>query len=285
MPADLGRVPVPYKSHRKTTEDLPWILWRAVRQHGLQEQFSAAQHATQINPCWLIRIECPVTLLFDETSAMMAMPAVMTSARQKLVQELFLMVSNRSDDDFVIDQARDLANPAKKEQAAAALWNKYHQRLESLIAMNLDQRLRARVATSSVAQEAWRSFYSELEAGRAEFRDLGGVFALLWDIARKKLISRVRRVTGAGRDLNREQDVADREFEARTVEPLAQLIAKEAIESFDEEDEELRDVLELMLHGFKAKVIAQHLGISEPAVRRRIERIRARFRAIKSDED
>ena len=194
------------------------------------------------------------------------------------------MASENSTDTNLTDQARDLADPAKKEQAAAAFWIKYHQRLEALIAVNLAKRLRARVATSSIAQEAWQSFFAELEAGRGEFHDREGVFALLWKIAHDKLIDRVRHETAQMRDLDREQDVLDHELEAKTIEPLAQLIAKETIECFDEDNEddgELRYVLALMLSGFKAKEIAEQLGISEPAVRRRIERIRARFRLLK----
>lgn len=136
------------------------------------------------------------------------------------------MARNNPDYDIATDLtlAHNLANPARRDAAVEALWQKYHRRIKAMITSHLTQRLQGKVSPDSVEQEAWRSLFSESEAGRAEVHDSDGVFPLLWDIARKKLISHVRRESAPKRGAGCVEKLPEDDLAANAIQPISQLI-------------------------------------------------------------
>lgn len=215
----------------------------------------------------------------------------------------------------VTRQGREIRNPEKREAAACKLWESFDHRLRAMIAASIAPRFRGNVPEEDVAQEAFRSLFSELEAGRVEFEDREELFALLSDIAKKKRVSHVRREAaekrGAGaiqqcngEELNRgvkpiPSDEDRRDYvqpvplpENPKVEPESyydlnplQLKLKDmepmvqllGREAFECLPPELRRVLELYMQRYAREEIANDLGITKRAVDRKIARIREKW--------
>jgi DNA-directed RNA polymerase specialized sigma24 family protein len=156
---------------------------------------------------------------------------------------------------------------ARDPAAADRLVREFFPRLVALVRSRTAGRLRARIDDEGVANSALKSFLLRNADDPYELGDWGDTWSLLAEIALCKLAGQVRRHTRQARDLSREQpidgfDVADRQpgpEDAVVVEDLLDWLSagRSPVE---------RAVVELSLHGYPVREVAEALGLSERTV-------------------
>jgi RNA polymerase sigma factor (sigma-70 family) len=170
------------------------------------------------------------------------------------------------------------------QEAAAALFHRYAERLVALARSRLSTRLAPRFDPEDVVQSAYRSFFAGARAGRYELTHGADLWKLLVSITLHKLHHQVRRNTAGKRAVGREQSMMESDL---TSEIAAQLLAQgpspiEAVTLTDEVEQLMRQlapldrrVLEMRLQGYNLEEIAQQTRRSERTVSRTLERIKA----------
>jgi len=181
--------------------------------------------------------------------------------------------------------------------AAAAVYNRFGQRLIGLARCRLDQRLRQKVDPEDVVQSAFKSFFPRHAAGQYDGYDLhdwDNLWGLLVLITLRKCSRKVDHFFGPKHDLRREvqpiapQDSSASDWDLLAAGPtpaeevqLADLV--EQVMSGLEPRE--RQVVQLRLQGYSAAEIAELIGRSEFMVQYILKRIRKQLEWLRDGEE
>lgn len=172
---------------------------------------------------------------------------------------------------------------AGDERAAAAIYDRYAERLLALARRRLSRKVAARVDPDDVVQSAYRSFFLRAKGGQYTLGRSGELWRLLAGIALHKLLKQVRRHTAGRRSVKREAaagalppgalELACRE---PTPEQAASLADELALVFADLQPVE-RTIFELRLQGCELREIAAQTGKSDRTARRVLAEIKRRL--------
>jgi DNA-directed RNA polymerase specialized sigma24 family protein len=161
--------------------------------------------------------------------------------------------------------------------AQQQLWNRYFIRLTALARTRLTGAPQRDADEEDVVLSAFNSFFSAARAGRfPELHDRTGLWPLLVKITARKAINQVKRQQAKKRSSNVEEQVVDI---AHLVgdEPTPQFaaeVAEQVQRLLGQLDAELRTVAVMKLEGFTNVEIADHFGVVERSIARKLARIR-----------
>lgn len=174
------------------------------------------------------------------------------------------------------------------EDAAAALWNRYFERLVRLAQRKLPGSLRRSRDEEDIALSAFHSFVAGVRDDR--FPDLAGpenLWGLLIVLTSRKATAHLRkqqRQKRGGGQVRGESvfgDDSDRglgieEVGGRGASPELSVELAEATEALFErlDDDQLREIAVMRMEGYRVEEIATELNVSKRAVERRLQLIR-----------
>jgi len=180
--------------------------------------------------------------------------------------------------------------------AAAAIYNRFGQRLIALARCRLDQRLRQKVDPEDVVQSAFKSFFPRHAAGQYDGYDLGdweNLWGLLVVITLRKCSRKVDHFFGPKHDLRREvrpsapQDSSASDWDLLAAGPtpaeevqLADLV-EEILSGLDSREQL---VVQMRLQGYTAAEIAVQIERSEFMVQYILKRIRKQLEWLRDQE-
>ena len=180
-----------------------------------------------------------------------------------------------SEQESVTHWLRQLA--ADDDSAAQQqLWNRYFARLTALARARLAGAPQRVADEEDVVLSVFNSFFSAAKAGRfPALHDRTGLWPLLVQITARKAINEVKRQQAKKRSSNAEmvQDVAQLVGDEPTPEFAAE-IAEQVDCMLRQLDAELCKIATMKLEGFTNVEIAEHFGIVERSVVRKLSRIR-----------
>lgn len=175
---------------------------------------------------------------------------------------------------------------AGDEQAAAALFARYAEKLLARVRSQLSARLAARLDPEDITQSAWRSFFAGARADRYVFERSGDLWHLLAVIALHKLQRHVQYHTAAKRAVAREQPGAS---DSQLFGLPAAVIARdpepaEAAAVVDELEHVLNDLkplhqqmIQMRLQGYSLAEIALATQRSLRLIKRVLQDLRGRL--------
>lgn len=170
---------------------------------------------------------------------------------------------------------------AGDDRAAAAVFDRYVERLLAMVRQRIGPKLRRRIDADDVVQSAYRSFFVHAEQGEYHLDEAGDLWRLLASIALHKLYGQVEKHTAARRSITREEaadgSVANRNeapeptaAEVVAVTEQLQLISKRLTP-------DQQAVLFAHLQGDTAETIAAKLQKSPRTIRRLLAEAREVF--------
>ncbi|OAI38639.1 hypothetical protein AYO40_06465 [Planctomycetaceae bacterium SCGC AG-212-D15] len=169
------------------------------------------------------------------------------------------------------------------QDAAAALFRRYAERLIGLARSRLSARLNGRVDPEDVVQSAFRSFFVETREGRHDFEHGGDLWRLLVTMTLHKVQHQVERHTAGKRAVQREQafggedSLLGLQAEVLTREPsVVEAVAlADELEALMQGLEPLqRRMLELRLQGHNLEEIAVQTHRSQRTVCRVLDQVK-----------
>lgn len=179
------------------------------------------------------------------------------------------------DHESVTHWLRQLA--AEDDSAAQQrLWNRYFARLTALARARLAGAPRRVADEEDVVLSVFKSFFSAAKAGRfPALHDRTGLWPLLVQITARKAINQVKRQQAKKRSSGAETggDVALLAGDEPTPEFAAE-VAEQVDRMLGQLDDELQKIATMKLEGFTNAEIAEHFGIVERSVVRKLSRIR-----------
>jgi eukaryotic-like serine/threonine-protein kinase len=169
------------------------------------------------------------------------------------------------------------------EDAAAAVFERYAQRLTRLARTRLAAKLASRIDPEDVVLSAYRSFFVAARQGRFDVERGGDLWRLLVEVTLHKLYRQAEHHLARRRSVEREEaagksagiDVAFVEKDPTPDEAVA--AADELEATLRQLSDEGRSIVELRLQGYELMEIAERLGCSERTVRRRLNEARRLF--------
>ena len=169
---------------------------------------------------------------------------------------------------------------AGKGEAAAAIFDRYVERLLALARTRIGSKLRRRIDPEDVVQSAYRSFFLHAQDGEFQLDRSGDLWRLLASITLNKLYGQIEKQTAAKRSINREvaEDAALAGLAAR--EPtIADVIAvaEQLTLILDGLTADERFVLMATLQRQRPGEIAETIGKSERTVRRLVAQAKREF--------
>jgi RNA polymerase sigma-70 factor, ECF subfamily len=179
------------------------------------------------------------------------------------------------------------------QDAAAAVFRRYAERLIGLARSNLDPRTRAKVDPEDVVQSAYRSFFTRHDAGRYDVSSWDNLWSLLTVITVRKCLNQIARFRADCRDVAAEVAM-DAQPQAGNVlgavinrDPTASEAAVliETVEQLMSERNSVdRTMIELSLQGYSVQEISEKVDCSERTVRRLRERVRDELVRMNSEK-
>ena len=169
------------------------------------------------------------------------------------------------------------------EQAAAALFQRYANRLIALARSRLSGKLAGRIDPEDVVQSVYRSFFAEARAGRYELERVGDLWRLLVAITLHKLNDQVKRNSSGKRSVNRERTFGGEDslfglqahLRAREPSPVEAAALADAVEQIMQGLEPAeRSMVVLRLQGYNIFEIAAETPCGERTVYRVLKRVR-----------
>ncbi|MAT67952.1 MAG: hypothetical protein CMJ58_00330 [Planctomycetaceae bacterium] len=191
----------------------------------------------------------------------------------------------------LLSQAQGGSNEAREE-----LFRRYQQRVLAAVRMRLGQRLRRKIESWDIVQEAMADAFQRIDA--FEFRTEGAFLKLVNQIVENRIRDAAGHWGAQRRCLDRETPLdadgsrgnAPINWVAETDAPTPSKIAalnedlsqlEQAMDQLGEGSEEQRDLLiAVKLEGRTYRELATELGISEDAVRMRVNRAMDSLTAI-----
>jgi RNA polymerase sigma-70 factor (ECF subfamily) len=174
----------------------------------------------------------------------------------------------------------------RSEEAAAAIVNRFTQRLIALARGRLEARVRRKVGPEDVVQSVYRSFFRRHADGQFRIEDWDGLWAMLTVITVRKCANCNQFFRADKRDVRREADMsappgrAGPAWEAPSREPTpeeAAMLAETVAGLMGELGARARDILALSLQGYTTEEIGEQLGRARRTVRRVRERVKNRL--------
>lgn len=183
--------------------------------------------------------------------------------------------------DFGSRQSAELFDELRHgaSDAAAAIFERYAERLTRLARSKLAAKLAARVDPEDIVMSAYRSFFVAARDGRFEVERGGDLWRLLVEITLHKLYRQAEHHGAQRRSVRREQrskNAADFESIAgREPMPAEAMIAAEELEAvLSRLPDRGRTIAELRLQGYLVEEIAATIGCSTRTVRRWLDELR-----------
>lgn len=167
------------------------------------------------------------------------------------------------------------------DAAATELFERFSQRLASLVQSRLSRKLARRLDAEDVVSSAYRSFFVRARDGQFSVDEPGDLWRLLAQMTLNKLYRGAARHNADRRSLNREQhDVFNQPnqiADVATAPELEVIVADQLEYLMAQLPEATGRVLELRLQGNDVEEIAALVGRSSRTVRRQLETIRTTF--------
>ena len=171
------------------------------------------------------------------------------------------------------------------EAAAAALFDRYVNRLVGLARTKLSDRMQRRVEPEDVVQSAYRSFFRKAGEDRYTLEQSGDLWKLLATITISKVRGQVEFHTAKKRGVYAEESIASNPQasnyrvlpEAVTEDPTpedAAAVVEEVQTVMQGLDDLQRQIMELALQNYEVEEISQQVQRSGRTVRRTIQQIR-----------
>jgi RNA polymerase sigma-70 factor (ECF subfamily) len=159
------------------------------------------------------------------------------------------------------------------EEAAAALYERYADRLHRLVAEHTGSDLRARFDAEDIVQSVFRRFFSGAKRGLYDAPDHDGLWRLFLVIALNRLRDQAAFHRSARRDvrLTQTDDAVEQQAAPDTSPAFLRLVVEEALEALAPA---LREVVEMRLAGFEVLEVARHTGRSLRSVERLLQQSR-----------
>lgn len=186
-----------------------------------------------------------------------------------------------------------IARLERRDDSAAALFERFAQRLLALARSRLNEAIRRKEDPEDVVQSVFRSFFRRQEDGQFDIADEDSVWRILALITVRKCADRVEYFRAACRDVRREMgpaasDPACDSWAGVTDDPTPSeaAVVTELLDDLMvglEADD--RDVLTLQLQGYTIPEISKQVRRSERTVSRILERVRRRLRRLQAAED
>lgn len=176
---------------------------------------------------------------------------------------------------------------ADSESAAAAVFERYVERLTRLARSRLAAELAARVDPEDIVQSAYRSFFVAARQGRFTVSESGDLWRLLVEVTLHKLYRQASRHKAARRSVRRDRASRDGSIWQRVAgtEPTPEqaAIAAEELEALLKKlPPQGREVVALALQGHQQREIAAKLGVGDRTVRRWLKAARVALAAESS---
>ena len=169
---------------------------------------------------------------------------------------------------------------AGNSEAAAAIFDRYVERLLALARTRIGVKLRRRVDPEDVVQSAYRSFFVHAQNSEYQLDRSGDLWRLLARTTMNKLYGQIEKQTAAKRSIDREvaeeavlATIADRE--PKVVDLIA--VAEQLTLIMDGLSDDERCVLVSTLQGQDLEEIAEAIGKSDRRVRRLLARAKQEF--------
>lgn len=161
--------------------------------------------------------------------------------------------------------------------AQQQLWNRYFIRLTALARTRLTGAPQRDADEEDVVLSVFNSFFTAARAGRfPELHDRTGLWPLLVKITARKAINQVKRQQAKKRSGSAEEQFVDIAYLVGD-EPTPQFaaeVAEQVERLLGQLDAELRTVALMKLEGFTNVEIANHVGVVERSIARKLARIR-----------
>jgi RNA polymerase sigma-70 factor (ECF subfamily) len=160
------------------------------------------------------------------------------------------------------------------EQAASELVRRYEPAIRRAVRFRLDRRLGAMLDSMDICQSVLASFFVRAASGQYELDRPEDLHNLLLAMARKKLAMQARKQRAQRRDHRRRAEIADAgELPAPATTPSQQVAARELLALVHERlTPEERQLVEWRNQGLEWNAIAQRLGGSAEALRKKLAR-------------
>jgi RNA polymerase sigma factor (sigma-70 family) len=172
----------------------------------------------------------------------------------------------------LLDQLKD----GKRDDAAAAIVEKFTPGLTAFVAVRMSECLKRRIGAEDVLQSVFATFFRRNDAGRFELYDWGSIFGLLAIISMRRILKYVDHHQAACRDMRRDVmlDVALQAF-IREPGPREIAVADETLgQLMDALSEQCQEILARQLLGKSQSEIANEVGVSLSTVGREVGYIR-----------
>jgi RNA polymerase sigma factor (sigma-70 family) len=191
-------------------------------------------------------------------------------------------------------------DPAVRDAAARAIWQRYFRKLLGLARNHLKQRIRRRMDEEDVLQSMFKSFFFRQQQGQfgSALTDRDSLWRLLVTITLRKARNAANHHRRGKRDLNREGPATgaigdDGDFSVWDLEqlesagptPETAAILTETLERRIAAlgDLTLREIALRKLEGYTNLEIARQRGCTPRTVERKVERIKAKFQEYEED--
>jgi RNA polymerase sigma factor (sigma-70 family) len=169
------------------------------------------------------------------------------------------------------------------QQAAAALFQLYADRLIALARSQLSSQLSRRIDAEDVVQSAYRSFFNAAREGRFQLQQTDELWQLLVTITLHKLSDQARHQSAAKRRVTSEQSYGSEDsliglgaaVSGRQPSPMeAAALVDEVAHTMRQLAPAHRRILELRLQGYNLYEIAVETHCCQRTVRRVLERLK-----------
>lgn len=170
------------------------------------------------------------------------------------------------------------------DDAAAAVFRRYADRLAALARSRLDDDLRRKVDPEDILQSVYRSFFTRQRDGQFELGSWDSLWSILTLITLRKCANQVAHFRAARRDVRREVGLGPTAGPARDVpagdpspSEAAALteVVEELLRGLDARD---REIVTLHLQGYSIPEVSERVGWAERTVHRTLDRMRKRLR-------
>ena len=171
---------------------------------------------------------------------------------------------------------------AGQTEAAAAIYDRYIQRLMALVRTRIGPKLKRRVDPEDVVQSAYRSFFVHAKNQEHQLARSGDLWRLLARTTLNKLYGQIERQTAEKRTVNREVTGEAALDDLRTREPtVVEVVAmgeqlRLAIDGLSTDE---RLVLTSTLQGQSVEEVSRSVGKSERTIRRLLKQAKQQFEA------
>ena len=167
------------------------------------------------------------------------------------------------------------------EEAAAALFDRYSQRLKTLAQRNLSQAVASRVDADDIVQSAFRCLFQAVRRGSYDLPSGEQLWSLLMVIALNRIRTHEEHHRAAKRDVRKttgsesaEREIGDRPARPAAPAALMEMVIAEALERLPAHH---RSVIQLRVEGYEVGEIATIVQRSKRTVERILQDAKAQL--------